>query len=231
MHDDEPWLPWDWIRKYANRTRQWWSGKDLGMDISAETVGEVTQLLSRWNIGDPAEHGRLLHLVYPELKRIAEFRMRRERWDHTLQATALVNEFIAQLYANPQLELKDRKHLLSAASQAMRHILVDYARTQQAGKRGGQLQKIPLEGVKAADSNRFCDILELNELLDLLAKEEPRMARVVELRYFGGLSNSEIADVLQLTERTVKRDWQVARAWLYAQLRGRAECSPTNGKT
>ena len=230
MSGDEEQFGW-LSRKYLSTIRRWWNGSGTDMDISAETVGEVTQLLARWNVADPADHSRLLHLVYPELRRIAEYRMRRERWDHTLQATALVNEFVAQLYSSPRVLLKDRKHLLAAASQAMRNILVDYARSQQAGKRGGQLEKIPLEGVKAADSKRFCDILELNELLDRLAAEEPRMAKVVELRYFGGLSNAEIADILQLNERTVKRDWQVARAWLYTQLRGRPECLPTNGKT
>ena len=202
------------------------------MAITSNVVGEVTQLLSRWNARDPKDHEKLFELLHPELRRIAELRMRRERRDHTLQATALVNEFVTQLYSHSQMVLKDKSHLLAIASQAMRRILVDYARAHNSGKRSGHLIKVELATIKEPVTGQFSDVLEIDELLTQLAAEEPRMASIVELRYFGGLSNTEVAGILHITERTVKRDWQVARAWLYAHLHGgTGPCSPTNGTT
>jgi len=194
------------------------------------TVGDVTRLLRRWNPKLEHDRDQLLNLVYPELKRIAISRMRRERPNHTLQPTALVNEFVLQLCASEFLTPQNRAHFIAIASQAMRRILVDYARARGAEKRGGRQQRIELDQVSLQEGNGFADVLELNDLLEHLAIEDPRMVQVIELRYFGGLSNADVAEALGVGERTVKRDWQVGRAWLYAQLsKRRDKCAPENG--
>jgi len=194
------------------------SGDEFGMSLSPNMVGEVTEILTRWNAHAPEDQAKLLDALYPELKRIAEFRMRHERPDHTLQASALVNEFVIQLCTATHQPWQNRLHFLAIASRAMRRILVDYARSHKAGKRGGPASKIQLDGINIAAPREFHDILEIHELLEKLAQEDARMADVVELRYFGGLSNGEVAEALGIAERTVKRDWQVARAWLYAHM-------------
>jgi RNA polymerase sigma-70 factor (ECF subfamily) len=189
-----------------------------GAAVSPSTAGEVTQLLARWDAKDPKDQAMLLKLVYPELKRLAEFRMRSERSNHTLQPTALVNELVVQMCSSPNQPWRDRVHFLAIASRAMRRILVDYARAHNSDKRGGQSCRIQMEGLNLRDPRDFCDILEIHDLLERLAREDKRMADVVELRYFGGLSNAEVGEMLGIGERTVKRDWQVARAWLFAHL-------------
>jgi len=194
------------------------------MALSSSTVGQVTQLLAQWDSKNNQDQAKLLELVYPELKRIAEFRMRHERAEHTLQATALVNEFVIQLCTVAQQPWQSRLHFLAIASRAMRRILVDHARAHNADKRGGANCRIQVAELDIAQAPEFSDILEIHDLLDKLAAQDPRMAEVVEMRYFGGLSNGEVADALGVAERTVKRDWQVARAWLYAQLhRGKGD--------
>jgi RNA polymerase sigma-70 factor, ECF subfamily len=187
--------------------------------VNSSVAGEITELLSRPDISGPEAQGRLLALVYPELKRIAEFRMRGERPDHTLQPTALVSEFYLHVARLRGIHWKNRAHFLAVASSAMRRVLVDYARAHTAAKRGGGLAVLSLSDNAEGAPASIETALELNELLDHLAAEEPRMARVVELRYYGGLTNGEIGEVLGIDERTVKRDWQVARAWLRAKLR------------
>jgi RNA polymerase sigma factor (TIGR02999 family) len=195
-----------------------------GQALSTRTAGEVTQLLGRWNAKCSTDQAKLLELVYPELKRIAEFRMRRERPDHTLQATALVNEFVVQLCAAVQQPVQDRLHFMAIASRAMRRILVDHARSHNADKRGGTAWKVELASGKLPQPRELRDILEIHDLLEKLAAQDDRMAEVVEMRYFGGLSNSEVAKALGVAERTVKRDWQLARAWLFAHLhRGKSD--------
>jgi len=193
--------------------------------------GEITQLLARWNARDMSEQARLLALVYPELKRLANFRMRRERQDHTLQPTALVNEFVVQICMANNLNWRDRVHFLAVASRAMRRILVDYARAHNADKRGGQRYKIEIEGLDIAEANPFSDVLELHDLLEQLAADDGRMAEIVELRFFGGLSNTEVAEVLGVAERTVRRDWQFARAWLFQRMRAGGADASTNELT
>lgn len=163
---------------------------------------------------------QLVTRLYPELKRIAEAHMRRERPDHTLQATALVSEFFVHIAKSPGFLPRTRTQFLIVASVAMRRLLVDYARARNAEKRGGERVRVDIEHADPSQSTRIVDILEIDELLSRLAASDPRMARIVELRFFGGLTNAEIALALGVHERTVKRDWQVARAWLYSRLQG-----------
>lgn len=196
------------------------SGDGSDMSLSPSICGEVTQLLTRWNAKDPGDQQKLLDLLYPELKRIAHRRMRRERSDHTLQGTALVNEFVVRLCAETQQPWQSRVHFLAVASRAMRRILVDHARAHHSQKRGGFDKKVQLED-NVAEARQFADILEIHDLLEKLSAEDPRMANIVELRYFGGLSHAEVAETLGMGERTVSRDWQVARAWLYARMHKR----------
>lgn len=167
---------------------------------------------------DAEARGRALTLLYPELKRIAEAQMRNERRDHTLQATALVSEFFVEIARNPVITPRTRLQFLKLASVAMRRLLVDYARARHAQKRGGDLVRIDIETADVCRDAPSTDILEIDRLLEQLASEDARMAQVVELKFFGGLTSVEIADALGVTERTVKRDWQVARAWLYARM-------------
>jgi len=162
---------------------------------------------------------RVITLLYPELRRIAEAHMRRERRDHTLQATALVSEFFVHIAKGPAFSTRTRAQFLMIASVAMRRLLVDYARARKAEKRGGQRVRVDIEHADPSQAAQFVDLLEIDELLSQLAGSDGRMAQIVELRFFGGLTNVEIGDVLGVHERTVKRDWQIARAWLYSRLR------------
>jgi RNA polymerase sigma factor (TIGR02999 family) len=164
--------------------------------------------------------GELVARMYPELKRIAENRMRGEREFHTLEATALVSEFFLELARQQQFTWQNRAHFLAVASQAMKRLLIDYARSRGAEKRGGGHLHIQIDALNLSTKDGVLDLLEFNNLLERLWSEEPRMAQVVEMRCFGGLTNKEIAEALGVDERTVKRDWQVARAWLVSQLRG-----------
>jgi len=185
-----------------------------------EQMGDVTGKLRRWGDLEPATRADVIERLYPELKRIAAFRMKRERPDHTLQPTALVNEFFIRLAAKPEFEWQSRAHFLAAASVAMRRLLVDHARNHRCAKNGGDVVRVQIEGDfrEAADVDGT-DMLAFDELLRHLEKEEPRMAQVVELRCFGGLTHAEIAEVIGTDERTAKRDWQVAKAWLAGKLR------------
>jgi len=168
---------------------------------------------------DSQSRDRVIAMLYPELKRIAEVQMRRERPDHTLQATGLVSEFWVYLARSTTFTAHSRAHFLVLASIVMRRLLVDYARARKRDKRGGQWVRVDIEQVERGEGAYFVDLLEIDELLTKLAASDERMARVVEMRFFGGLTNAESAEALGINERTVKRDWQVARAWLYSQLR------------
>jgi RNA polymerase sigma factor (TIGR02999 family) len=180
--------------------------------------GEITTLLNRLAAGEESAKNELFTLMYPELRRIAEAQMRRERADHTLQPTALVNEFFLEFSRERKTHWRDRKHIRALAAQAMRRFLIDYARGHTAARRGGPAIKLQLTDLDIPVAEGLNPII-IDELLDRLANEEPRMARVVELRCFGGLNHAEIAEILKIDERTVRRDWQVGRAWLYGQLR------------
>ena len=198
---------------------------------SEESIGEVTALLRHFRTDEPDAQAELIARMYPELKRIAQGRMRSERSDHTLQPTALVNEFFLQMAKQQDFVWRNRSHFLAVASKAMQRLLIDYSRAHDAAKRGGGLPKLQLDDLMLPEHGNVYDIVEINDVLQRLSNEEPRMAQVVEMRCFGGLTNQEIAETLGIDERTVKRDWQVARAWLFGQLRkGLAHAGGTVGQ-
>ena len=184
--------------------------------------GDVTQLLKAMTTGDPAAAERLLPLVYAELHRLATSYMRRERQDHTLQPTALINEAYLRL-AGDGVNWQNREHFIGVAAHVMRRVLVDYARAHKAEMRGGGLSRVELEEGVAISDERSEEVLSLDEALNRLMELNPRQAQVVELRYFGGLSVEQIASILGIAPRSVKRDWALARIWLFKQLSVNAE--------
>lgn len=179
--------------------------------------GEVTQLLKAMHGGDRAAAEHLLPLVYNELHRLAQAYMRRERPDHTLQATALINEAYLRLIGE-DVDWNSRAHFIGLAAHVMRQVLVDYARAHAAQRRAGGLRRVEMEDQLAIAPERLDEVVWLDEALGRLAAENPRQAQVVELRYFGGLSVEEIAGILAVSPRSVKRDWSLARIWLYRHL-------------
>ena len=183
------------------------------------TAHQVTRLLIDWRNGDQTALDRLLPLVYDELHRIAARYMRGERTGHTLQTSALVNEAYMRLADYKRMQWQDRAHFFAVAAQSMRRILIDFARARQHRKRGGGAERVSLAEDIAVGPNSHMDLLALNEALENLAKLNPRQARVVELRYFGGLKEEEVGHVLGIAPRTVRADWQLARAWLYKTLK------------
>src|SRR5262249_11506792 len=160
------------------------------------------EILQRLDGGDERARSQLVALLYPELRRIAESRMRTERLDHTLQPTALVNEFFLQLARQAPLSCRSRSHFLAAASQALRRLLIDHARSRAAGKRGGNPLRIQLDDFVLQQDDPGLDVVVLGQLLDRLASEEPRMAKVVDMHCFGGLTHQEIGEALGVDERT-----------------------------
>jgi RNA polymerase sigma-70 factor (ECF subfamily) len=183
--------------------------------------GGITELLAEVRKGDEAALGRLIPIVYQELRRLAAHYMKPERTSHTLQATALVHEAYLRLAGQKQPDWRDRTHFFAVASQVMRNLLVDHARARRRLKRGGGCELQLDEALTlAAFENK--EVLALEEALQRLSRIDPRQERIVELRYFGGLSIEEVATVLGISERTVKREWQMARAWLYAEVREKA---------
>ena len=185
---------------------------------------EVTQLLVAWSHGDQAALDHLLPLVYAELHRIARRYMRHEHPGHTLQTTALINEAYLRLMGQREKDWHNRAHFFAVSAQVMRHILVDYARKRSNLKRGGADGKMMLEpGAIAVSTDSAEDLVALDEALRALAAVDPAKCRVVELRYFGGLSVEETAEVLQVSPVTVMRHWSLAKAWLYRALSPEAE--------
>ena len=186
----------------------------------------VTDTFLRWRSGDPTALDDLLPRVYDELRALADAYMRRERAGHTLQPTALVHEAFLRLLQLPPGSVQNRIHFFALAAQAMRRILADHARRHRAAKRGGSAVRVPLElvegGAPATPAGDDVAADDLDAALEDLAKLDERQARVVELRFFGGLSIEETAEVLAVSTATVKRDWLVARAWLHRELRGGA---------
>ena len=178
----------------------------------------VTQILRDWNEGDADAPAQLMPLVYEELRRRAADCLRRERRDHTLQPTALVHEAYVKLVGQNRAQWKDRAHFCSVAAQLMRRILVKYAEAHNADKRGGQLRKIYLDETRELAQERAPDLLALDDALKSLAVSHPRESEIVELKFFGGLNAKEIGEVLNVSTKTVLRDWQFAKAWLSRQL-------------
>lgn len=179
---------------------------------------EITQLLAEWSHGNQAALDKLYPLVYSELRRLAHGYLRRERKGHTLQTTALINEAYLRLVDQKHVHWANRSHFFGISAQIMRRILIDHARRYDYSKRGGGAQRISLDEAALVAKERGRALLMLDEALNSLAKIDARRSHVVELRYFGGLSNEEIAGVLKISENTVTRDWNLARAWLYQEL-------------
>jgi len=180
--------------------------------------GPITQLLLAWSSGDRAALEELIPVVYPELRRIAARYLRRERVEHTLQPTALVHEAYVKLVDQERARWQNRAQFFGVAAQLMRRILVDHAREHAAEKRGGGVRPVTLVDAMAASPDRGIDVLALDEALARLTALYPEQGRLVELRYFGGLTIEETGEVLGLSPATVKRQWAVARAWLLANL-------------
>jgi RNA polymerase sigma-70 factor (ECF subfamily) len=179
---------------------------------------DVTQLLLDWSDGDRAALDKLVPIVHDELRALAHSYMRRERAEHTLQTTALVNEAYVRLVDCRRTRWQNRAHFFGVAAQAMRRILVDYARARSNAKRGGGEARVPLEDAAQAAEDRPAEFVALDEALAKLEGLDPRKARVVELRFFGGLSGEETAEVLGLSPATVQREWQIAKLWLLREV-------------
>jgi RNA polymerase sigma factor (TIGR02999 family) len=179
---------------------------------------DVTKLLADWRGGNAAALERLIPIVYDELRRVARARLRSEGSDHTLQTTALVHEAYLRLVGLDRMTLQNRTHLFAMASRLMREILVDHARRRNALKRGGAVTVLGLEDVPAGTEKAVVDVLALDEALADLTSIDPRLCRVVELRFFAGLTINEAADALGVSPATVERDWTVAKAWLLQRL-------------
>jgi RNA polymerase sigma factor (TIGR02999 family) len=180
-------------------------------------ANEVSKLLSAWSDGDHGALDRLAPIVYEELRRLAHRQMQRERPGHMLQTTALVNEAYLRLVNYRQMQWHDRAHFFAVAAQAMRRILVDHARTRNV-KRGAGLQRTSLDDVAVFSSDRAPDLVALDDAMNALARLDPRKVQIIEMRFFGGLSVEEAAEVLKVSPATVRRDWSIAKLWLYREL-------------
>jgi RNA polymerase sigma factor (TIGR02999 family) len=186
--------------------------------MSHSGSGDVTALLHRWRAGDKAALDALIPLVYQELRRVARARLRAETSPQTLQTTALVHEVYLRLVDVDRLTFENRAHFMAVAARLMRQILVDHARRRRADKRGGGAALLSLDGVPTAVTTNVVDVLALDAALDDLARLEERLCRVVELKFFAGLTIDETASVLEVSPATIERDWSIAKAWLYDRL-------------
>jgi RNA polymerase sigma factor (TIGR02999 family) len=192
---------------------------DPGADFNKRPADDVTRLLAELSRGNASAMDQLVPLIYPQLRELAAKHFRRERRDHTLQATALVNEAYLRLVGQERAHWEGRIHFLSVASVLMRRILVDHARKRGASIRPGSNQKVDLEDAMLVTDQSAANMLAIDEALLRLAAMDAQQARVVELRFFGGLSVEETAQSLRISTATVKRDWSSARAWLYTQVK------------
>lgn len=189
--------------------------------MNQQTTPEITQILQDWNDGNTDAKERLLPFVYEELKRQARLLMIRERSNHTLQPTALVHEAFLKLAETSRIDWKNRSHFFGIASRLMRQILVDHARAHGAHKRGSNTIHFSIDDVQIPIEQRADSILAVDEVLRQLAEFDERQAKIVEMRFFGGMSNAEISENLEISERTVGREWQSAKLWLYRELNRR----------
>jgi RNA polymerase sigma factor (TIGR02999 family) len=188
------------------------------MDEPSVSPHRVTQLLAEWNRGNNAALAELTPLVYEELRRLAHHFMERQRRDHTLQTTALVNEAYLRLADQTNPNWQSRAHFFAVAARAMRQILVNYAKSNRAQKRGGGGARIELDEAAILSPEQSKEIVDLHEALERLATLNSRKAQVIELKFFGGLNYDEIAEVLKIARMTVRRDWEFAKAWLHNEL-------------
>lgn len=180
---------------------------------------DLTGLLVEWRDGDKAALDRLMPLVYDELRRIAHRYVQRERAGHTLQTSALVNEAYLRLAGQQDVSWQNRAHFFAVTAQTMRHLLIDHARRRRYAKHGGELQQVPIDDASRMSMQRATELIALEEALDELATLDQRKSQVVELRYFGGLSLEETAEVMNVSLMTVRRDWRAAKAWLYRRIK------------
>ncbi|OLE54525.1 MAG: RNA polymerase subunit sigma-70 [Acidobacteria bacterium 13_1_20CM_3_53_8] len=183
--------------------------------MAVASSNEVTQLLEEWSSGKREALDKLTPLVYEELRRLAHRYMNREQPGNTLQTTALVNEAYLRLVKRKNVRWQNRAHFFAVAAQVMRHILIDHAREHHYAKRGGDARKISLDQVTLMSPERAKELIALDEALEALARIDPRKSRIVELRYFGGMTIEEVAEVLKIAPVTVQREWRAAKAWLY----------------
>jgi RNA polymerase sigma-70 factor (ECF subfamily) len=188
--------------------------------VTKTAEDNLTGLLHDWREGDKAALDRLTPIVYDELRRIAHRYVQRERNGHTLQTTALVNEAYLRLAGQQRVDWQNRAHFFAVTAQVMRHILIDHARRRRYAKHGGEIQQVPIEDATLMSEQRAAELIALDEALDELGKLDPRKSQVVELRYFGGLSLEETAEILEVSLMTVRRDWRAAKAWLYKAVNG-----------
>jgi RNA polymerase sigma factor (TIGR02999 family) len=189
-------------------------------DRPTTRAGEVTALLAQLGSRGPAAIDQLMSILYDELRRIASRQLRGERPDHTLETTALVHEAYVRLVGLDRISWQNRAHFLAVASQAMRRVLVDHAVSRRAKKRGGARQKVSLDDIDPGQAQPVETLVALDTALNRLEQIDPRLSRVVECRYFGGMSIEEAAAALHVSPATIKRDWGVARAWLNRELQG-----------
>ncbi len=190
----------------------------MEIPVNQEPTADVTQILKDWSGGNEEASARLMPLVYEELRRLAREYLRRERADHTLQATALVHEAYLRMVDEKNVTWKDRAHFYGIAARLMRRILVDHARGHNAAKRGGLQQKFSLDEARDLPAPGRTDLVALDGALENFAKTYPRKSEVVELKFFGGLEANEIAEVLNVSQKTVLRDWSFAKLWLCREL-------------
>ena len=188
--------------------------------MAVERSGDISGLIAAWGNGDELALGRLMELVYPEMRRIARQHLGRRRGGETLESAALANEAYLKFIRAGGIRCENRVHFLALSSQIIRRILVDHARGRGYAKRGGNAVRVPLDDVLAGAGARGIEMLALDEAMETLFKVDGRKGRVVELRYFGGLSVEETAEVIGVSPETVKRDWRMAKAWLFAELSG-----------
>ena len=190
--------------------------------MAGHSPREVTLLLQKWCSGDPEALEKLVPLVYDELRRLARIYMARERSGHVLQTSALVHEAYLRLIDANQVQWKDRVHFFAVSANVMRRILVQFARSRNARKRGGEALRVDLDEAMVPSPGRDAVLVALDDALTALAEIDPREAKVVELRFFGGLTEIETAEVLGVSDRTVRQDWNHAKAWLMGELKGTA---------
>lgn len=188
--------------------------------MADDVTSEITEILKDWNNGSEDARDRLLPFVYAEMKRQARMIMSRERSDHTLQPTALVHEAFIRIAEQAGIDWQDRRHFFGISSRVMRQILIDHARRHLSRKRGGNLIKFSLDDIQMPAEERAAAIIAVDEALERLANIDPQQAQIVEMRFFGGLTLDEIAKSFGVSQRTVSREWEIARLWLFREIQG-----------